>query len=286
MTLFGIVRILAFMAVLAVMGVTAWAVWKVREEVFEPKQTDEQLAALLAEKEVAPEIDPGKRVFDRAAELIALGRVEEGREKLLYVVNFYPDSPVAPEAKRILGEMNLDDLLSTENMEGKSVCTVKPGDSFLGIAARYQTTLDCLMLLNGLKGFDRLHPGDKLVVMPLNFRVLIDPNRRTLTLWDKGRFLKEYRLLACDPGRLGHGAKTKIKGKTGILGDKRVPPSSKDYRGSDKVLGLAAGGLAIRAMPEDGSASGAGFFLSRPDMEELALLLRVGNEVEIRPVFR
>ena len=27
---------------------------------------------------------------------------------------------------------------------------------------------------------------------------------------------------------------------------------------------------------------GRGFFLNRPDMEELALLLRVGNEVELR----
>jgi len=283
MSLFGIVKILAALVVLAVMGTTAWVVWTVRGEVMEPKEAEGRLVAMLAEEDV-PEAEPGELVFRRATELIALGRIGEGREKLLYVVNFHPESPAAPEAKRILGEMNLDDLLSTENMEGKSVCKVRSGDSFLGIAAKYGTTLDCLMLLNGLTGFDRLHPGDKLIVMPLDFRVIVDPANRVLSLWDKGRFLKEYPLLACDPGRLGRGAKTKIKGKTGILGDRRVPPSAKEYRGSDKVLSLGAGGLSIRAMPGDGEEPGSGFFVSRPDMEELALLLRVGNEVEIRPV--
>ncbi len=283
MSLFGIVKIVAAIAVLAMMGLTAWVVRTVREEVMSRKETELQLVGMLAEQDV-PEIEPGERIFKRAVELIALGRVGEGREKLLYVVNFYPESPGAPEAKRILGEMNLDDLLSTENMEGKSVCKVRSGDSFLGIAAKYETTLDCMMLLNGLTGFDRLHPGDKLTVMPLNFRVIVDPDRRTLSLWDKGRFLKEYRLLACDPGQTKRGAKTKIKGKSGILGERRVPPSDKEYRGSDKALSLGAGGLLIRAVPGDGEASGRGFYVSRPDMEELALLLRVGNEVEIRPL--
>ena len=283
MSLFGIVKILAAIAVLAVMGLTAWVVWTVRGEVMTPEPSERDLVALLAEEDL-PEIEPGERVFQRARELIALGRVGEGREKLLYVVNFHPGSPTAPEAKRILGEMNLDELLSTENMEGKSVCKVRSGDSYLAIAAKYETTLDCLMLLNGLTDFRHLHPGDKLIAMPLNLRVIVDPGRRTLSLWDKGRFLKEYPLLACNPGSRTHGAKTKISGKTGVLADRRVPPSSEAYRGSDKVLSLGVGGLAIRAMPGDGEAAGQGFFVSRPDIEELALLLRVGNEVEIRPV--
>ena len=45
-----------------------------------------------------------------------------------------------------------------------------------------------------------------------------------------------------------------------------------DHRG----LQLRQGGVG----EEEGS--GRGFFLSEADMEELALLLRVGNEVEVR----
>jgi hypothetical protein len=36
-------------------------------------------------------------------------------------------------------------------------------------------------------------------------------------------------------------------------------------------------------VPRAGEDPGKGFFLSGPDMEELALVLRVGNEVEILP---
>ena len=219
-------------------------------------------------------------------ELIALGRIEEGREKLLYVVNFYPGSPAAPECKRILGEMNLDDLLSPEQMEGKSVYKVRRGDSFLGIVAKNDTTLDCLMHLNGLMGIDRLHPGDELIVMPLNLRVIIDPVDSALSLWDEGRFLKEYQLAHCDTGTVKAGARTRIEGKTGVLDGARVGPAMDGYRGADKVITLAVGGLSIRPMPADGGEAGKGIYLSAPEVEELALVLRVGNEVEIRPVSR
>ena len=42
----------------------------------------------------------------------------------------------------------------------------------------HQSSLDCLMHLNGLLDLNRLQPGDELVVMPLNLRVVIDPPAR------------------------------------------------------------------------------------------------------------
>ena len=95
---------------------------------------------------------------------MATGQFDDAREKLLFIVNFYPLSNSAAEARRLLGELNLDEILSTDVMEGKSVHTVVSGDSFLKIANKYDTTLDCIMHLNGLQRLDRLHPGDELVV--------------------------------------------------------------------------------------------------------------------------
>lgn len=280
------IRIIAGVVVCGVMGATTWAVWRVREEVLEPKQAEERFLTMLEESEVE-EIEPGRGAFDKAMELIALGRVEEGREKLLYVVNFYPGSPVAPECRRILGEMNLDALLSTEQMEGKSVYKVQRGDSFLGIVAKNDTSLDCLMHLNGLMGLGRLHPGDELIVMPLNLRVIIDPANLVLSLWDEGRFLKEYPLAHCDTGPVKAGARTRIEAKTGVLDGAKVSPAVDGYRGADKVITLAVGGLSIRPMPADGGEkAGKGVYLPAPEVEELALVLRAGNEVEIRPASR
>jgi hypothetical protein len=278
-------KIIAAMVVCGFMAATSWAVLKVREEVLEPRQAEERFLAMLEESEV-DEVEPGQGAFRRALELIALGRVEEGREKLLYVVNFYPGSPAAPECKRILGEMNLDDLLSTEQMEGKSVYEVQRGDSFLGIVAKHDTTLDCLMHLNGLMGLDRLHPGDELIVMPLNLRVIVDPANSILSLWDEGRFLREYRLEHCNTGPVKAGARSRISAKTGVLDGRRMGPAMEGYRGADKVLSLAVGGLALRPMPANREEAGKGIYLAPADIEELALLLRVGNEVEIRPLPR
>jgi len=284
MSILGLIKIIAGLIVCGVMGATSWAVWKVREEVLEPRQAEERFLAMLEESEVK-EIEPGEGAFDRAVELIALGRVEEGREKLLYVVNFYPGSPSAPVAKRILGEMNLDDLLSSEQMDSKEVYKVKSGDSFLAIVSKQDTTLDCLMYLNGLMSLDRLHPGDELIVMPLNLRVIVDPGRGALSLWEQGRFLKEYPLAHCNLGSIQAGARTKIEKKVGLLEGRRLSPALDGYRGAEKVLSLGVGGLTIRPMPSDGEA-GKGIYMAAPDTEELAMVLRVGNEVEIRPEAR
>ena len=91
--------------------------------------------------------------------------------------------------------MNLDEILSTSHMEGKQIHVVKRGDSFLGIAARYNTTIDCLMHLNSMMELKSIQPGDELVVMPLNFRLLVEPRRNSLSLWDGGRFIREYPVL-------------------------------------------------------------------------------------------
>ena len=48
------------------------------------------------------------------------------------------------------------------------------------------------------------------------------------------------------------------------------------------MLSLGVGGLTVGPMPADGEA-GKGIYMAASDTEELALVLRVGNEVEIRP---
>lgn len=274
------IKILAGLVVLGVIGATAWVVWQAKQSIGAPQVEQERVMSMLEAAEM-PDIEPGERAFQKAHELIALGRAKEAKEKLLYIVNFYPTSPSAPEARRILGEMNMDDLLSTEQMEGKGMHTVKRGESFLAIANATQSTLDCLMHLNGLLDLNRLHPGDELVVMPLNLRVTIDAGRKALTLWDGGRFVKEYPLLAADAG-VG-AQRTTIEGKGGVAGERRVQPGMDGYRESSKRITLAKGGLLIGEMPAAGESPGRGFFLSGPDIEELALVLRVGNEVEILP---
>jgi hypothetical protein len=299
MRLWTLIKLVAGAVVLAITVFTGLLVWHVQNEPLGgafselvPVQVDPKPVVSLPEANAnLPEIDPGAKVFEKASEMIAVGDLAGARERLRTVVSIYPRSKAAPEARRIVGEMNLDDLLSAVHMEGKEIHIVRPGESFLGIAAKHNTSLDCIMHLNGLMDLKGLQPGEELIVMPLELRVVIEPGRKALSLWKGGQFIKEYPLLSADVGSHKGGLVTKISSKSGLVGDRRVTPGMKDYRDSEKVFSLEKTSLQIRssqpgAKRDEGENPAAGpspgFHLSAEDAEELALLLRPGNEVEIR----
>jgi len=278
-----VIKFFAAIAVLGILGATAWYVKEVKERVATPRLEEARLLDKM-ESDGPAEVEPSDLAFQRAVELMATRRYGEAEETLQFIVNFDPGSEAADEARRILGEMHLDRLLSAEEMDGKEIHMVERGDSFLKIAKKYRTTLDCLMHLNGLQGLDRLHPGDELLVMPLDFNLKIDVPRKRVSIWKNGKFVKAYRIARARIGRNSAGVvRAKVKNKVGYYQGRTYPTLSEHYRAASKVLTLSAGGVRIREMPgEDGEDPGRGVFLQEPDMEELVLLMRVGNEVEVR----
>ena len=295
MSLWTLLKFLAALCVLAVMGFTGMLAYHVVVRplggVFEKiipnpaevvgKQPDTDFAKMLDSAEL-PDIDPGEKAFQKAHELLALGKLEEAREKLTSIVNVFPSSPSAPVARRIVGDMNLDEILSTSHMEGKQTHIVKKGNSFLGIAAEYKTNIDCIMHFNGMMELRNIQPGDELIVMPLNFRILIEPHRSALSLWDGGRFIREYNIIHLGVTGTIAAQRATISSKAADVGGKRVQPQSKDYRAANKMIQF--GKPALQILGYDGPAAEAphGIVLKTQDMEEINLLTRVGNEVEIR----
>jgi len=272
-----VVKVLAALIVLAALGGTAVLVERLKEESTVPRLREVKLEGST--------VEPDEIAFERAREFLATGQFEEARVKLEFIVTLYPGSPSAAEGRRILGELNLDDLLSTEVMDGKVMYTVKSGDNFTKIARQHETTLDCIMHMNGLQRMDKLYPGNELVLLPLNFNIKIDVPRKRLSLFREGHFLKAYQLLSARTRRGAKGTlRSKIGQKIGISNGSRISPvRHESYRVAQKVLILDHQGLQLREVVEaDEENSGRGFFLSESDMEELALLLRVGNEVEVR----
>jgi hypothetical protein len=276
----GIIKVIAAAIVLAVLAATFFLVERLREESAAP-----QLGVVPEIPSGVALVKPGEIAFDRARELLATGQFKEAREKLEFLVGVYPSSSRASEARRILGELNLDDLLSTEVMEGKVMYKVKSGDNFTRIAQSHDTTLDCIMHMNGLQRMDKLFPGDELVLLPLNFNIKIDIPRKLLSLYREGRLLKSYELLHAKTREGSGELRSKIGQKIGLLasGGSVSPVKFESYRNARKVLILDHRGLQLReGTDSDQEEVSRGFFLSGADIEELALLLRVGNEVEVR----
>jgi hypothetical protein len=294
MSLWTLVKIIAALCVMAVMAFTAMLAYHVTvaplggvfsEVIPDPVRiaggrSDSDLVKMLESPEM-PDIDPGEKAYQKAHELLAMGRIPEAREKLTAIVNVFPGSSSAPVARRILGEINLDEILSTSHMEGKQIHTVKRGDSLLGIAARYHTTIDCIMHLNSMMELPKIQPGDELIVMPLEFRILIEPRRKSVSLWSGGRFIREYPVLHFDASA-AKPRRAVISSKAAELDGRRVPSHSKDYRAAQKVILIDKPVLQIRGWDGGGEKPAGGILLRPEDMEEIALLTRVGNEVEIR----
>ncbi len=244
-------------------------------------QTDADFAKMLDSPDM-PDIDPGEKAFQKAHEFLAMGKLPEAREKLESIVNLFPSSSSAPVARRIVGEMNLDEILSTAHMEGKKTHVVKRGDSFLGIAAQNKTTIDSIMHLNSMMELKGIQPGEEIVVMPLEFKLLIEPHRKALSVWDGARFICEYPILHIG-GTASHAPpKSQITSKFAELDAKRIQTQIKGYRGAPKVIEFAKPAVQIRGWDGQGPKPGTGILLSIPDLEELNLLTRSGNEVEIR----
>lgn len=294
MSLWTLIKLTAALCVMGVMAFTGMLAWHVAVEplggVFSKLlpapvhvvngQSDADFAKMLDAAEM-PDIDPGEKAFQKAHELLALGKLDEAREKLTSIINIYPTSAAAPVARRIVGEMNLDEVLSSTHMAGKKVHIVKRGDSFLGIAGSEKTTIDCIMHLNSMMELKGIQPGDELVVMPLDFRLLVEPRRKCVSLWEGGRFICEYPALhmASIPVT---AQKTSISSKSAELEGKRVTPQSKEYRASGKVIQISKPSIIIRGWDGAGDKPAGGILLRRQDMEEINLLTRVGNEVEVR----
>ena len=294
MRLWIIVKITAGMAVASVVAFTGALAYHVAVEplggIFEKMipeagsvlrvEREEDFAKFLDSAEM-PDFEPGDRAFQKAHELIAMGRIPEGREKLMAIVNVFHSSPSAPTARRIVGQMNLDEILSSGFLEGKTHYEVKRGDSYFAIADRQDTSLDMLMHLNGMMELQNLKPGDDLEILHLNFRLLIEPQRKAISLWEGARFICEYPVMKIS-GLMPNSGKTVIASRRATIDGRNVPPTEKDYRTTSKSIQFKNPPLQILPFDEIDEAPPSGLFLSVPDIEELFLLTRTGNEVEIR----
>lgn len=244
------------------------------------REPDSTIEKLIDSSEL-PVIDPSDKIFEKASEMLALGDSISAREKLNSIITTFPHSLFAPQARHIIGQMNLDEVFSASHLEGKKTHKVKRGNSPLSIANENHTTLDCILHFNPSFDFKSLQPGHELIVLPLDFKILIQPNRKLISVWNGANFLCEYPILHFDLANKWAPGKTKISSKVARAASQQVQPLNKDYREAEKTIQLAKPPIQIIGA-KLGESYGKGIFIEHADMEELTLLTRVGNEVELR----
>lgn len=240
-----------------------------------------------------PVMDPGARRFDAAVELVRAGQLDEGREALYNLLRQFPESPTCEEAKRIIGEINLDRLFSPTYLEGKVDYIVQPGDVLQVIASKHKTSLDAITRMNGLRG-TTIHPGDHLLIMPVDFDFAVNVSDKKLVVLRQGRFFAEYPAVDVKlPAGFRVPAELKLGSKSAALEGKPVAASDAAYLEAEKMIPANRPGMVLRGLPvarpvekAGGAGAGAvaaehGVFLMREDLEEVFAMARSGASLKL-----
>jgi hypothetical protein len=232
--------------------------------------------------------DLGRRHFDAAVALIKDGELVSARDRLLYLMEYFPESATFSEARRIVGELNMDLLVSRIPLPGKAEHTVRRGEALVTISSRNKTTIDYIMRANA-KTSEFIFPDEVLTVYPLEFAVRIGLGAGTVTVLEEDKLFKEYRIVDRNlPADLRAPVSTSVSEKVAWDGNQPINFTDKNYMNCSKWLRTGRIGLFIRhadSAPASGDAvAGArpfGVMLEKADLEELFTILRVGSKVDL-----
>ena len=179
---------------------------------------------------------------------------------------------VGKEAKELIGRLRIRQLLDPNGPDVKKY-TVRKGDSWIRMVRKLGCSQAMVVHLNGLMDIPALHTGDVFKYRPLDFHVVVNVPEKEICLYDGTDFVKGYPILSMKDGGKKN-VETTVK-------DEQAPVSiySRQFPSADKTLVLAAGGYVIDAAR--GTPRSPGFYLSRQDCNELAMLTRPGTKVTI-----
>ena len=205
---------------------------------------------------------------------------QKGGEAVLLLQPFVADEGIAGrEARQICGRGNVPRYLSRLH-PGAVVYTVRPGDNMARIAAQQKCPQDVIMLLNGIVEPSSLRIGQKIVVVPMRLRVEIRPQQREISVWDEQQLVADYPILNMDelPAAQRKNEVTSVAAREGYIDGLAVLPRSPQYAASERVLVLANG--IVIAGEKNGHGASV-LRMEQKDVNELSLMLGLGNEVKI-----
>lgn len=308
-------KILVFLITVGlVVGTLSVGWWFYMNVLLVESQVEKDIAAMKGKDR--PRIDPGLRRFEAAVGLIREGQIDAGRDALYKLRQQFPDSAACPEAMRIIGEINMDQLYSHNHKAGKKDYIVQPGNTLLGIATKHDTTVDSIIRMNSLLS-TLLQPGDHLTLIPMDFHLGVDvSNKQVMLLRKVGD--KEYLFKAYDakevrlPANLRLPVQMELSGKNASFEGKTTLSTDPNYAAAEKWIsaskpGSTTSGIVLRtppvakaipveapmatvatgatpdAMPAPAPSAAAetGIFLSREDIEELFALVRRGSKLSL-----
>ncbi len=132
--------------------------------------------------------------FNKCVALKLQGKLPEARKALQEFIDNHPESTKLDEARNELGNVNTRIFLSPIQTPEKAVYIVKSGDVITRVARQNKSTPELIMKANALTG-SMLRIGQKLLVPPANFSLVISRKQNKVIVNNDGRFFKQYPIL-------------------------------------------------------------------------------------------
>src|SRR3984893_17871773 len=239
--------------------------------------------------EVAPEprLDLTLPEYEAAAKLRPEGKIPEARAALTAFIQKFPTSPHADEAKDVLGEVNVDILLSRTPSPEKEEYIVKPGDDFHQPAHKTKSTPELIRRMNNMSG-TMLHIGERLLISHPDFAIVVQRKPKLLVVLNRGGFFKQYHLREEKlPSKVPSKVTTRVAEVMAWNGGKRVGFGTKEFIGSTRWIRLTSQTYTIYSVPDSAHPALSqppppqGLGLAAADVEELSSLVNNKTPVTI-----
>ncbi len=250
-------------------------------------------AAQPPPEQTAP--NPQQQNFRAICALASNKSLEEARQKGYALLAQTKDPALTASLETLLGQLNIELILSQARMPEKEEYVVRSGDSLARIARKFKTTVDLIKKSNALQR-SMLHPGDRLRIFKGTFTLTISKSRNDLVVKVNDRFFKRYRV---GTGKFG----TTPTGTFVITEKIEQPPwwrpDGKMIPFGDKANVLGTRWMSLQATSTTNAARGYGLHgtwepetiglqasagcvrLLNSDVEELFLLVPTGTRVVI-----
>lgn len=268
---------------LVIFGGAAWFGYNsfVKEEIAVKKEQSGEVTP-------PPAPDIGLPEFQAAAQLRQDGKLTEAREALITFIQKYPSGKHLDEARDLLGEVNIDILLSRHPSPEKIEYTVKPGDVLAKIARKLKTTPEMIMRMNNMSG-TMLHIGEHLLISHPDFSIVIQRKANLVVVLNRGTFFRQYHVREAKlPPKQSAKITAKVAETMAWKGGKRVGIGSKEYLSSTRWIRLAgAPSYTLYSVPDTAHPNleqpppPTGVGLAASDVEELSSLVNNKTAVTI-----
>lgn len=245
-----------------------------------PQQADAREHVAFAQARGQPTPDPSTPDFEKARELRVARNYPEARKALEEFLSRFSDSSHRAEAEALLGEINVNDLLSPAPGPGKQEYIVQRGDVLDRVAHKTKSSSELIFRANSLERI-MLQIGQKLQVPQVDFSVEAHLGEKKLVLLNHGAFFKSYPILECRPlGKKVKEIRTKVFEKLAFQQGRRVAFGSKEFPDSLRSVSLAGQpAYTISAKNDEAGSKPGGISLSPIDAEEVHTLVSPGTPV-------